>query len=165
MQIAGERTAAAKEHYDVAVLSYGEARDLLEPASPTQESLQAAGAALEKGLRAARRTRAVLEGRSVEAADQEPLLEGMCSFDPKHGKAVTTVEITTPSGEKATLPACATCAADMAAGPAAPFPRGGAAGPAGPLLAERRDGHGPRRRAWAWAAAGSARCSAAPSPG
>jgi hypothetical protein len=116
MQITGARTAAAKEHYDVAVLSYGEARDLLEAPAQTTTSLEAAGAALEKGLRAARRTRAVLDGRPPEAADEEPLLEGLCSFDPKHGRATTSVMITTPGGEQAELPACAACAADMAAG-------------------------------------------------
>ncbi len=116
MQIAGELTAAARQHYDVAVLSYGEARDILGAPAHTAASLQAAGAALETGLRAARRTRAVLEGRPPEAADLEPLLEGMCSFDPKHGKATTSVTITTPSGQRAELPACAQCAADMAAG-------------------------------------------------
>ena len=116
MQIADERTAAAKQHYDVAVLSYGEARDILEAPAQTEATLETAAAALEKGLRAARRTRAVLDGRPPEEADQEPLLEGMCSFDPKHGKATTSVTITTPSGQKAELPACAQCAADMAAG-------------------------------------------------
>ena len=43
MQIAGERTAAAREHYDIAVLSYGEARDMLEAHGPDRRSLEAAG--------------------------------------------------------------------------------------------------------------------------
>jgi hypothetical protein len=116
MQIAGPLTSAAREHYDVAVLSYGEARDTLEPEAQTPASLEAARALLEKGLRAARRTRAVLEGRSPDLADEEPLLEGLCSFDPKHGKATTSATITTPSGQQAELPACAHCAAEMAAG-------------------------------------------------
>ncbi len=116
MQITGERTTAAKPHYDVAVLSYGEARDILEAQAQTPATLEAARAALETGLRAARRTRAVLEGRSPDMADQEPLLEGLCSFDPKHGKATTSVTIATPSGQQAALPACANCAAEMAAG-------------------------------------------------
>ncbi|MGD9572916.1 MAG: hypothetical protein AB7V62_13585 [Thermoleophilia bacterium] len=117
VQMAGTMTAAAREHYDVAVLSYGEARQVLEgPPAPTPEQVRAAGLTLEKGLRAARRTRAVLEGRPPEAADQEPLLEGMCAFDPKHGKATTTVTISTPSGDKAELPACARCADQMARG-------------------------------------------------
>lgn len=116
MQIDGPLTTAAREHYDVAVLSYGEARDMLEAEAQTPASLEAARALLEKGLRAARRTRAVLEGRSPDQADQEPLLEGMCSFDPKHGRATTSVTISTPNGQDAELPACASCAADMAAG-------------------------------------------------
>jgi hypothetical protein len=116
MQIAGPLTTAAREHYDVAVLSYGEARDMLEAESQTPAGLEAARALLEKGLHAARRTRAVLEGRSPDLADEEPLLEGLCSFDPKHGKATTSVTITTPSGQGAELPACASCAADMESG-------------------------------------------------
>ena len=116
MQMPGALTTAARPHYDAAVLAYGEARDVLAKPKPTVADVTAAGASLEAGLRAARRTRAVLEGRPPEEADQEPLLEGMCSFDPKHGKATTTVTITTPSGDKAELPACASCAAQMAAG-------------------------------------------------
>lgn len=116
VQVAGDRTAAVREHYDVAVLAYGEARQTLEIPTPTPAQVAAAGATLEKGLRAARRTRAVLEGRTPESADGEPLLEGMCAFDPKHGTATTTVEIRTPTGDTAELPACANCAAQMARG-------------------------------------------------
>ena len=116
VQTAGELTAPARAHYDIAVLAYGEARELLEARPQNAQSVRAAGDALEKGLRAARRTRAVLEGRPVEEADTEPLLEGLCAFDPKHGKATTTALITTPSGETAELPACASCAAEVAAG-------------------------------------------------
>jgi hypothetical protein len=116
MRMPGARTESAREHYDVAVLSYGEARDLLEAPMQGAECVRAAGAALERGLRAARRTRAELEGRPIGEADEEPLLEGLCSFDPKHGRATTSVTITTPSGDAAELPACASCAEQMAAG-------------------------------------------------
>ena len=162
MQIAGERTAAAREHYDVAVLSYGEARDMLEAEAQTPAGLEAARALLEKGLRAARRTRAVLEGRSPDLADEEPLLEGLCSFDPKHGKATTSVTITAPSGQEAELPACANCAADMEAGNEPRFREVEEQG--------RMVPYWQTRAAWAWAGAAraagaSARCSAARSPG
>jgi hypothetical protein len=116
MQMAGASATAARPHHDEAVLSYGEARELLGVAKPSHAQIDAAGAALERGLRAARRTRAVLEGRPIAEADQEPLLEGLCAFDPKHGKATTTVTITTPSGDAAELPACDRCAAQMARG-------------------------------------------------
>ena len=116
MQMPGALTQEARPHYDQAVLAYGEARELLEKPKPGAADVTAAGAALENGLRAARRTRAVLEGRPIAEADQEPLLEGMCAFDPKHGRATTTVTITTPSGDSAELPACDRCAAQMARG-------------------------------------------------
>ena len=116
MQVPGALTQEARPHYDQAVLSYGEARELLEKPKPGAADVTAAGAALETGLRAARRTRAVLEGRPIAEADHEPLLEGMCAFDPKHGKAVTEVTISTPNGDHATLPACANCAEQMARG-------------------------------------------------
>jgi len=116
MQVPGPLTREARPHYDQAVLSYGEARELLEAPTAGVADVTAAGAALETGLRAARRTRAVLEGRPIEEADKEPLLEGMCAFDPKHGKATAEVTITTPGGDNATLPACASCASQMARG-------------------------------------------------
>lgn len=117
MRVVNERTAAAKPHHEMAVLSYGEARDILEaPGARTAQGLDAAAAALETGLRAARRTHAVLEGRPPEAADEEPLLEGMCAFDPKHGRATTTATVSTPSGETAQLPVCARCAKDLEEG-------------------------------------------------
>lgn len=122
MEVANERTAAAKPHHATAVLSYGEARDILEGPTPqTPESLDAAAAALETGLRAARRVHAVLEGRSPEAADEEPLLEGMCAFDPKHGRATTTATISTPSGGTAELPVCDRCAKELEEGNQPPF--------------------------------------------
>ena len=146
MQMPGALTTAARPHYDAAVLAYGEARDVLAKPKPTVADVQAAGASLETGLRAARRTRAVLEGRPPEAADQEPLLEGMCSFDPKHGKATTTVTITTPTGDKAELPACANCAAQMAAGEQPQFREVEQNGRRVPYWADGPDGDGRRPR-------------------
>ena len=162
MQMPGALTTAARAHYDAAVLAYGEARDVLAKPKPTVADVQAAGAALETGLRAARRTRAVLEGRPPEAADQEPLLEGMCSFDPKHGKATTTVTITTPSGDKAELPACANCAAQMAAGEQPQFREVEQNGRRVPYWQTGPMGMGGGRGA---AGASPARCSAARWPG
>ena len=116
MQVPGPLTTEARPHYDQAVLSYGEARELQWEPAPRAADVAPAGAALEAGGRAARRTRALLEGRAIAEADNEPLLEGMCAFDPKHGRATTQVTIRTPTGDRATLPACASCAAQMERG-------------------------------------------------
>ena len=51
MQVPGPLTQEARPHYDQAVLSYGEARELLEKPKPGVADVTAAGAALEKGLR------------------------------------------------------------------------------------------------------------------
>ncbi|MCB0872420.1 MAG: hypothetical protein KDC36_03475 [Thermoleophilia bacterium] len=115
MAIENERTAAAKADYQEAVLTYGEARDAVEKAR-TPDEIRAAGALLENGMRAARRVNARLDGRPVEDADQEPLLEGLCTFDPKHGRAVDSAVIRGPGGTTGEVPVCADCKRRMQEG-------------------------------------------------
>src|SRR5690606_4141399 len=77
MEAGGPRAAAAKADHEAAVLAYGEAREILaNPAAPPAQ-VDAAGELLEKGLRAARRARAALDGRPADEGDAEPLLEGL----------------------------------------------------------------------------------------
>lgn len=112
MELGGDRAAAAKADYEEAALAYGEARDLMA-GDPTPAQVDTAGDLLEKGLRSARRARAQLDGRPVEEADEEPLLEGLCTFNPKHGKAVTSVSVAGPDGDQAEIPTCQDCADRM----------------------------------------------------
>ena len=116
MEMGGERAVAAKEDYEAAALGYGEAREVLALPNPTPAQVDQAGDLLEKGLHAARRARARLDGRPVEEADEEPLLEGLCTFNPQHGKAVTSVQVAGPDGEMADIPTCQDCADRMKAG-------------------------------------------------
>lgn len=111
----GERGVAAKPDADDATLAYGDAREAMDKAD-TPAEVAAVRATLERGLRSARRCRARLEGRSVEEADQESPLNGVCTFDPKHGRAVQTVRFQTPSGDMADVEACANCAAGIERG-------------------------------------------------
>ncbi len=108
IQVGGERAQAAKADYQDAVLTYSDARAAVERAQ-TPAQIAEARAMLEKGLRSARRARAHLDGRPVEEAEQEPLLEGLCTFDPKHGRAVGQATVTAPDGRTAEVPVCADC--------------------------------------------------------
>ena len=152
MEMGGERAVAAKADYEAAThgLRRG-ARDARRCRARRPAQVDAAGDLLEKGLRAARRARAQLDGRPVEEADEEPLLEGLCTFNPQHGKAVTSVSVAGPDGEQAEIPTCQDCADRMnegrqpdyrevetARGPRVPYwqtPRmGGRGGIGGPLI-------------------------------
>lgn len=115
IQVGGERAQAAKADYQDAVLTYSDARAAVEKAQ-TPAQIAEARAMLEKGLRSARRARAHLEGRPVEEAEQEPLLEGLCTFDPKHGRAVGEATVTAPDGRTAEVPVCADCMRRMEEG-------------------------------------------------
>lgn len=117
MQVGGPGADAAKADYQEAVLTYADARAAVERAQ-TPAQIGEARQMLEKGLRAARRAQARLEGRPVEAAEQEPLLEGLCTFDPKHGKAVGEATVTAPDGRTAQVPVCADCMRRMQEGQA-----------------------------------------------
>ncbi|HWH15460.1 MAG TPA: hypothetical protein VNT51_12000, partial [Miltoncostaeaceae bacterium] len=117
MQVGGPRTEAARADADRAVLAYGEARDAMAGARTIYEIRQV-GATLEAGLRSARRAQATIDGRSPDEAEQEPLLQGMCTFNPRHGRATTYAEVTTPAGDAAEVPVCNRCAAGLARGEA-----------------------------------------------
>jgi hypothetical protein len=115
LRFGGDRAAQAQPHYDEAVLAYGEVRDAM-PAAQTAPAVEAIRQALERGLRAAQSARAVLDGRPLPPPEEIPLLEGLCTFDPKHGRVVRTMPVTTPAGDEAELPVCAQCAAGLEAG-------------------------------------------------
>ncbi|MGH9042840.1 MAG: hypothetical protein ACRDZ3_21715 [Acidimicrobiia bacterium] len=109
-----DRATAAYDPWDVAAQAQLSAREKLRRAQG-EDDLSAIRLLLEKGLRAASRARAALEGKPAPAPDA-PLLDGLCAFDPSHGKAVDAVEVTTPRGNSAGVPACAACAAQLAEG-------------------------------------------------
>ena len=111
--LAPDGAPAARAHYDQAVAEYGAARDELASAS-TDAEIGRIGEGLERGLRAAQSAQAVLDGKPIPPSDA-PLLEGLCSFDPKHGKAIATYPIEGPQGS-VDLPVCQSCADRLAAG-------------------------------------------------
>jgi hypothetical protein len=115
LRFGGDRAAQAQPHYDEAVLAYGEVRDAM-PTARTAPALETIRQTLERGLRAAQSARAVLDGRPLPPPEEIPLLEGLCAFDPKHGRVVRTMPVTTPAGDEAELPVCAQCAAGLEAG-------------------------------------------------
>lgn len=115
LRYGGERATQAQPYYDEAVLAYGEVRDAM-PTASTAPALETVRQTLERGLRAGQSARAVLEGRPLPAPEEIPLLEGLCAFDPKHGRSVRTMPVTTPAGDEAELPVCAQCAAGLDAG-------------------------------------------------
>ncbi len=155
MELGGERALAAKEDYAAAALAYSEAREVLALPSPTPAQVDTAGDLLEKGLRAARRARARLDGRPVEEAEEEPLLQGLCTFNPQHGKAVTSVSVAGPDGEQAEIPTCQECADRMNEGRQPDYREVETAAGPGALLADGADGRrGHRRPAHRWGAAG-----------
>ena len=114
VQLAGDKAPAAQTYYDQALAEYGSAREAL-PKADTAAEIERVGTGLERGLRAAKATRATLDGKPVPAEDS-PLLEGLCSFDPKHGKSVTEAPIDGPNGGRVDVPVCQNCADQIAQG-------------------------------------------------
>jgi hypothetical protein len=110
----GERAEAAHGAWDEAAQAQLAAREKLRQATG-EADLAGPRLQLERGLRAAQRARAALEGGPAPEADA-PLLAGLCAFDPSHGRAVDAVAVTTPKGATADVPACAACAAQLAEG-------------------------------------------------
>ena len=109
VRLGGDRAVQARPHYDEAVLAYGEVRDdMAAPDSPAR--LGTIRQTLQRGLRAAQAARAVLDGRPPPAPEETALLDGLCAFDPKHGRAVDNARVVTPAGAEATLPVCRDCA-------------------------------------------------------
>ncbi|MDQ3945070.1 MAG: hypothetical protein M3357_07990, partial [Actinomycetota bacterium] len=110
----GERAEAAHGAWDEAAQAQLAAREKLRRATG-EGDLSTARLQIERGLRAAQRAQAALEGRPVPDGDA-PLLSGLCAFDPGHGPAVDAVPVTTPKGDTADVPACAACADQLAQG-------------------------------------------------
>ncbi|HEV3363660.1 MAG TPA: hypothetical protein VG795_05865 [Acidimicrobiia bacterium] len=115
LRLGGDRVAEAQPYYDEAVLAYGEVRDAM-PTAQTAPALHALGQTLERGLRAAVSARAVLDGRPIPPPEETALLEGLCAFDPKHGRAVREMPVVTPTGNEAQVPVCSTCAEGLEEG-------------------------------------------------
>jgi hypothetical protein len=115
LRFGGDRVAQAQPHYDEAVLAYGEVRDAL-PSVGTAPAIDTLGRTLERGLRAAVSARALLDGRPIPPPEETALLEGLCAFDPKHGRAVREMPVVTPTGNEAEVPVCATCAEGLEQG-------------------------------------------------
>ena len=115
LRLGGDRVAEAQPYYDEAVLAYGEVRDAM-PTAQMAPAIDTLGRTLERGLRAAVSARAVLDGRPIPTPEETALLEGLCAFDPKHGRAVREMPVVTPSGNEAELPVCATCAEGLEQG-------------------------------------------------
>ena len=114
VEVGGPAAASARPDYDAALTAYGDARDAL-PRAADEGAVNLAALKLENGLRAAARARAAIDGRPPPAPDA-PLLEGLCTFDPKHGRAVTTAAVTGPSGRLEEVPVCGECRDRLAAG-------------------------------------------------
>ncbi|MGH9012102.1 MAG: hypothetical protein ACRDYF_19985, partial [Acidimicrobiia bacterium] len=115
LRLGGDRVAQAQPYYDEAVLAYGEVRDAM-PAASTTPAIDTLGRTLERGLRAAVSARALLDGRPIPPPEETALLEGLCAFDPKHGRAVREMPVVTPTGNEAEVPVCATCAEGLEQG-------------------------------------------------
>ena len=115
LRLGGDRTAPAQPHYDEAVLAYGEVRDAM-PSAATVAAVDSARRMLERGLRAAQSARAVLDGRPLPPPEDTALLDGLCAFDPKHGRALRSMPVVTPAGDEADVPVCAGCAAGLEQG-------------------------------------------------
>lgn len=110
--VSPNRHAAANDH-GAAVLAYGTSVEAL-PKIQTQSDVDRVAYTLQDGIRAAKRARAILDGTNPPHND-EPLLEGLCTFDPKHGLATTSAPVTGPNGGSVTLRVCGQCAAAIAA--------------------------------------------------
>jgi hypothetical protein len=115
LRLGGDRAGQAQPYYDDAVLAYGEVRDAM-PAASTAPALDSIRRTLERGLRSGVSARAVLDGRPLPPPEETALLDGLCAFDPKHGRAIREMPVVTPSGNEAQLPVCATCAAGLEQG-------------------------------------------------
>jgi uncharacterized membrane protein YgcG len=114
VEAGGPSADAARADYDAALTEYGDARDAL-PRAADEGAVKLAALKLESGLRAAARARAALDGKPPPAPDA-PLLEGLCTFDPKHGRAITTAAVSGPSGRLEEVPVCAECRDRLAGG-------------------------------------------------
>ena len=89
-----------------------EARDAARPAvteAKSEEEVETARWQLEEGLRAAQRAWALVQGRPEPNPKEVPLLEGLCAFDPRHGRAVEELQVTTKKNT-ADVPVCRGCA-------------------------------------------------------
>ena len=106
----GPNAVEAKRRYDVAVTAYGEVRDRL--ATMDGWDADTMRTTLRDAIHSALAARALVDGKPAPD-DDPPILQGLCAFDPKHGRAVTTREIVTPSGNRAVVPVCATCDAGL----------------------------------------------------
>ena len=115
IRLGGDRVTEAQPYYDEAVLAYGEVRDAM-PSAGTAATIDTLGRTLERGLRAGVAARAVLDGRPIPPPEETALLEGLCAFDPKHGRAVREMPVVTPTGNEAEVPVCATCAEGLEQG-------------------------------------------------
>lgn len=107
MAVAHDRERARADH-EAAVTAYGDARDALSLVR-TETDCDRIAIRLVAGLAAAKRARALLDGRPPPA-DDAPLLDGLCSFDPKHGAATTQAPIRGPRGGSASIAVCERCA-------------------------------------------------------
>ena len=115
LRLGGDRAAQAQPYYDEAVLAYGEVRDAM-PTAATAPALDTLRQTLERGLRAAVSARALIDGRPLPPPEETALLDGLCAFDPKHGRAIREMPVVTPAGDEAEVPVCAACAAGLEEG-------------------------------------------------
>ena len=106
----GPNAEESKRRYDTALNAYGEVRDELDKMDGWDAARMRDR--LREGIHEALAARALVDGKPAPPEDQ-PILDGLCAFDPKHGRAVTNHEIVTPSGNHAIVPVCATCEAGL----------------------------------------------------
>jgi hypothetical protein len=95
-------------HVQVAQAAADSARPAVTEAK-SEDEVSAARRQLEEGLRAAQRAWALLEGRPEPNPKEVPLLEGLCAFDPRHGRAVEELPVTSRKNT-ADVPVCRGCA-------------------------------------------------------
>jgi len=110
----GERPNEAREQADIAEAAHVDARQQLA-AARTEGSVDAVAHELERGLVAAQRAEAAVEGRPAPTPGA-PLLDGLCSFDPAHGRAVAAPLLAAPHTPPTPVPASRTCAERIARG-------------------------------------------------
>ena len=103
----------AKARYDEALAAYAEVRDALAAEAPFDADRMRGR--VRDGIQAALAARSLLDGKP-EPQTHEPVLSGLCTFDPQHGRAMASRRIVTPSGDGAEVPVCASCAAGLDAG-------------------------------------------------
>ena len=110
LRLALEGSASAREaapHVGAAQAARDAARPVVSEAR-SEEEVAAARRHLEDGLRAAHRAWGVVEGRGAPDP-RAPLLDGLCAFDPRHGRAVEALAVTTRK-DAADVPVCRGCA-------------------------------------------------------